>query len=165
MRRPSAAARAFIFPASSVQTTVTTEPILAMRSVFGAALAKFLFLFAFLYGGFGVHSPFFPSFLSARGLEAEAIGFVLATGTAIRLVAAPVAGQIADRFEASRTVLALSLSAAALVALGYLTAWGFWPLLLMGLVSAAALAPLAPWPMRWRSGRRNGSTQPGAAHS
>jgi PPP family 3-phenylpropionic acid transporter len=89
-----------------------TEPILAMRSVSDAALAKFLFLFAFLYGAFGVHSPFFPSFLSARGLGPEAIGFVLAAGTAIRLVAAPVAGQIA--------------------------------LLLMGLVSAAALAPLAP---------------------
>jgi PPP family 3-phenylpropionic acid transporter len=115
-----------------------------MRPVFDAALAKFLLLFAFLYGAFGVHSPFFPSFLSARGLEPEAIGFVLAAGTAIRLVAAPVAGQIADRLEASRTVLALSIAAAALVALGYLTAWGFWPLLLMGLVSAAALAPLAP---------------------
>ena len=115
-----------------------------MRSVFDATLARFILLFAFLSGAFGVHSPFFPSFLSARGLEPEAIGVVLATGTAIRLVAAPLAGHIADRLEASRAVLVLSLAAASLVAVGYLTAWGFWPLLLMSLVSAVALAPLAP---------------------
>jgi MFS transporter, PPP family, 3-phenylpropionic acid transporter len=115
-----------------------------MRPLLDRSLARFILLFAFLYSGFGVNSPFFPSFLHARGLEPEAIGVVLAAGTAIRLVAAPVAGQIADRLEASRTILALSLAAAALVALGYLTAWGFWPLLLTGLVSAVALAPLAP---------------------
>jgi PPP family 3-phenylpropionic acid transporter len=115
-----------------------------MRALLDATLVRFILLFAFLYGGFGVNSPFFPSFLSARGLEPETIGVVLAAGTAIRLVAAPVAGQIADRLEASRTILALSIAAAALAALGYLTAWGLWPLLLMSLVSAVALAPLAP---------------------
>jgi PPP family 3-phenylpropionic acid transporter len=115
-----------------------------MRFALDATFAKFLLLFAFLYGGFGVNSPFFPSFLSVRGLEPEAIGVVLAAGTAIRLVAAPIAGQIADRLEASRVVLALCLAAAALIALGYLMAWGFWPLLLASLVSAVALAPVAP---------------------
>src|SRR5215203_5989225 len=94
-----------------------------------STLARFILLFAFLYAAFGVHSPFFPSFLSARGLEPEAIGVVLAAGTAIRLVAAPLAGRIA---------------AAALLALGYLGAWGFWPLLLMSFASAVALAPVAP---------------------
>jgi PPP family 3-phenylpropionic acid transporter len=115
-----------------------------MRSILDAALARFILLFAFLYAAFGVHSPFFPSFLSARGLEPEAIGVVLAAGTAIRLVAAPLAGRIADRFDASRAVLAASIAAAALLALGYLGAWGFWPLLLMSFASAVALAPVAP---------------------
>lgn len=115
-----------------------------MGSIFGADLARFILLFACLYAAFGVHSPFFPSFLSARGLGPEAIGFVLAAGTAIRLIAAPLAGRIADRFHASRVVLAVSLAAAALVALGYLSAWGFWPLFLMSLASATAVAPLAP---------------------
>jgi MFS transporter, PPP family, 3-phenylpropionic acid transporter len=115
-----------------------------MRSGSRSALARFIFLFAFLYGAFGVHSPFFPSFLNARGLGPEAIGLVLAAGTAIRLVAAPLAGRIADRLEASRAVLAVCITAASLMALGYLSAWGFWHLLLMTLASAVALAPLAP---------------------
>jgi len=39
-----------------------------------STLARFILLFAFLYAAFGVNSPFFPSFLSARGLEPEALG-------------------------------------------------------------------------------------------
>ena len=78
-----------------------------------STLARFILLFAFLYAAFGVNSPFFPSFLSARGLEPEAIAVVLAAGTAIRLVAAPLAGRIADRLDASRAVLAASIAGAA----------------------------------------------------
>jgi len=111
---------------------------------FGSALVRFIFLFAFLYAAFGVNSPFFPSFLSARGLEPEAIGLVLAAGTAIRLIVAPLAGRIADRLDASRAVLALSIGGAAILALGYLPAWGFWPLLIVSSVAAVTLAPLAP---------------------
>lgn len=69
---------------------------------------------------------------------------MLAAGTAIRLVAAPLAGRIADRFDASRAVLAASIAGAALLALGYLVTWGFWPLLLMSSAAAVALAPVAP---------------------
>ena len=83
-----------------------------------STLARFILLFAFLYAAFGVSSPLFPSFLSARGLEPEAIAVVLAAGTAIRLVAAPLAGRIADRLDASRAVLAASIAGAALLALG-----------------------------------------------
>ena len=108
-----------------------------------STLARFILLFV-LYAAFGVSSPFFPSFLSARGLEPEAIAVVLAAGTAIRLVAAPLAGRIADRLDASRAVLAASIAGAALLALGYLVTWGFWPLLLMSSAAAVALAPVAP---------------------
>jgi MFS transporter, PPP family, 3-phenylpropionic acid transporter len=111
---------------------------------FGSALVRFIFLFAFLYAAFGVNSPFFPSFLSARGLEPEAIGLVLAAGTAIRLIVAPLAGRIADRLDASRAVLALSIGGAAILALGYLPAWGFWPLLIVSSAAAVTLAPVAP---------------------
>lgn len=115
-----------------------------MGFLFQSTLARFILLFAFLYAAFGVNSPFFPSFLSSRGLEPEAIAVVLAAGTAIRLVAAPLAGLIADRLDASRAVLAASIGGAALLALGYLAAWGFWPLVLMSSAAAVALAPVAP---------------------
>jgi PPP family 3-phenylpropionic acid transporter len=115
-----------------------------MGPFLNTTLARFILLFVFLYAAFGVNSPFFPSFLSARGLEPEAIAVVLAAGTAIRLVGAPLAGRIADRLNASRAVLSASIAGAAVLALGYLTAWGFWPLLLMSSAAAVALAPVAP---------------------
>jgi MFS transporter, PPP family, 3-phenylpropionic acid transporter len=107
-------------------------------------LIRFAVLFAFLYGAFGVHSPFFPSLLTSRGLDPAAVSVVLASGTAIRLAAAPLAGRIADRLNASRAVLAVSTAAAALLGLGYLLAWDFWPILLVSAAASMALAPVAP---------------------
>jgi MFS transporter, PPP family, 3-phenylpropionic acid transporter len=108
------------------------------------ALPRYVLLFALLYGAFGVHSPFFPSFLNARGLEPETIGVVLALGTAVRLIVAPIAGRISDALNATRSILAVSVGGASLAAVAFLGAWGFWPLLLISLASAAALAPVAP---------------------
>ena len=56
-------------------------------------LISFLMLFAALYAGFGVQSPYLPALLKDHGLAAEAIGVVLASGTAIRLAAGPLAGR------------------------------------------------------------------------
>ena len=104
----------------------------------------YLGLFGVLYAGFGVQSPYLPSLLQQHGLAAEAIGTLLAAGTAIRLLSGPIAGRLADRFDAPRLVFAVCAAASALAAIGYLTAWGIWPLLAVTLVQAAALAPLAP---------------------
>jgi PPP family 3-phenylpropionic acid transporter len=123
------------------------------------ALPRYVLLFALVYGAFGVHSPFFPSFLSARGLEPGMIGLVLALGTAVRLIVAPVAGRISDALAATRTVLAVSIGAASLGAAAFLGAWGFWPLLLVSLLSAVALAPVAPLAdaLALRASERGGS--------
>src|SRR3954467_9677448 len=62
-----------------------------------SSLARFIGLYAALYAGFGVMSPFLPDFLHQRGLSAAEIGSVMAFATAVRLVAGPLAGRIADR--------------------------------------------------------------------
>jgi MFS transporter, PPP family, 3-phenylpropionic acid transporter len=108
------------------------------------AVAPYLILFAALYSGFGVQSPYLPAFLGEHGLEPAAIGIVLAGGTAIKLVTGPVAGQLADRLDAARLVFAGCAIGAALAALLYVGAYGFWPLLAVALLQAAALGPLAP---------------------
>jgi len=108
------------------------------------ALVGYLLLFAALYAGFGVQSPYLPSLLQEHGLRPEAIGIVLAAGTAIRLAAGPTAGWLADRLDAARLVFAACAAVAAIAALGYLPAAGFGPLLAMTLLQASALAPLAP---------------------
>jgi PPP family 3-phenylpropionic acid transporter len=107
-------------------------------------LARFLVLYVALYAGFGVISPFLPEFLRQRGLSAEEIGTVMALGSALRLAAAPLAGRFADRHRVWRGLLAACAGAAALTVLLYLPLRGLGPLLLVSLLQAAALAPLAP---------------------
>jgi PPP family 3-phenylpropionic acid transporter len=115
-----------------------------MAAFSGRALAPYLILFAALYAGLGVQSPYLPALLGEHGLMPEAIGIVLAGGTAIRLLAGPGAGHLADRFNATRLVFAGCAMGAALAALGYLPSYGLWPLLGIALLQAAMLAPLAP---------------------
>jgi len=107
-------------------------------------LPRFLLLYGVLYAGFGVQSPYLPALLQGRGLRPEAIGLVLAAGTAVRLAAGPVAGRLADRYDRPKLIFALCAVAAALLGLGYVAVQGLLPLLAVGLVQAAALAPLAP---------------------
>ena len=65
-----------------------------------SSLARFIALYAALYAGFGVLSPFLPDLLHRRGLSAAEIGGLMALGTAVRLVAGPLAGRLADRYQA-----------------------------------------------------------------
>jgi PPP family 3-phenylpropionic acid transporter len=63
-------------------------------------LVRFIGLYAALYAGFGVMSPFLPAFLQQRGLASPEIGSVMAVATAVRLVAGPLAGRLADQRQA-----------------------------------------------------------------
>src|SRR6266446_5632475 len=107
-------------------------------------LLRFMILYAALFSTFGFASPFLPAFLAGRGLEPEELGFVLGAATALRLVCGPIAGRLADRFQAFRAELAVCATLAASAALLYLAAHGFWPVMAVSLLQAAALAPLVP---------------------
>ncbi len=107
-------------------------------------LPRFLVLYAVLFAAFGVASPFLPALLQQFGLTSEAIGAVLAAGTAIRLLTGPLGGRWADRSGRAPLVLAALLAASSCVALGYLSARGFALLLLVSVAHAAVLAPLTP---------------------
>jgi MFS transporter, PPP family, 3-phenylpropionic acid transporter len=109
-----------------------------------STLYRFLSLYAALYAGFGVQSPYLPILLDNRHLSPETIALALAAGTAMRLTAAPAVARLADRFDAPRAILALCSAAAGLIGLGYLTAQGAWALIALGVVHTAALAPLPP---------------------
>src|SRR5437762_11978942 len=70
-------------------------------------LGGFLLLYAMMYSAFGASSPFLPSWVDARGIQPEHIGMLFAAGTAIRLVSAPMAGRLADRFRALALIVAI----------------------------------------------------------
>ena len=110
--------------------------------------AAYLFLYAVLYSGWGVLSPFLPAVLAERGATAEQIGLLLAAGIAARLVSMPVAGALADRLGAPRAVLAALLLAGAALGLcyGLVPAGSAALLLLVGLAHHAATGPLGPLP-------------------
>ncbi len=101
-------------------------------------------LYGALFAAFGAASPFLPALLLQHGLHPEAIGIVLAAGTAIRLLAGPFGGRLADRSGRAPIVLSGFTAAAAVVATGYAPARGLLPLLLVSVAHAAVLAPLTP---------------------
>jgi MFS transporter, PPP family, 3-phenylpropionic acid transporter len=113
-------------------------------TAFRTPLGRFLVLYGALYAAFGVQSPYLPSLLQSRNLLPQAVALVLAAGTAIRLLAAPAAGRLADRLDAPKAVFSICSGVAAMIALGYLPARSLWPLFLVGVLHSAALAPLAP---------------------
>ena len=97
-----------------------------------------------MFAAFGVASPFLPGLLRQDGVSAGWLGIVLASGTAIRLLAGPAGGWVADRSGRPVWVLTVCLAASALVACLYAPARGVGLLLLVSVCHAAVLAPLTP---------------------
>lgn len=96
-------------------------------------------LFAFI----GVHLPFWPVWLQGQGLDAAAIGLILAVPVWLRL-AMPLLAPWVDRTGLRRPamVLGMWLTVAALVAFGLVS--GFWGLLLVAIWLGLASGPLVP---------------------
>jgi MFS transporter, PPP family, 3-phenylpropionic acid transporter len=101
----------------------------------------YIALYAALYAAFGVASPFWPKYFETRALTPEQIGVILAAALLVRLIAGPLFGVLADFLQSLRLVLASCAALAAATAAALLWADGFWLLLLVALVQAAALAP------------------------
>ena len=104
-------------------------------------LVGFLWLFSALYMGFGVASPFLPAFLASRGVSPEQLGLILSLATLARVLAGPMAGHLADRYQSIRAVLAICVAGAAVLAGALGAAHGFAILLAISLLHAALLAP------------------------
>jgi MFS transporter, PPP family, 3-phenylpropionic acid transporter len=105
-------------------------------------LQRFWILYTLLYASFGVASPFLPAYIEMRGIPPEQIGLIFGASTAIRLLSAPIAGQLADRIQALRAILACCAVAGAAGALCYLPASGLMTILSVALFQSVALAPL-----------------------
>lgn len=71
---------------------------------FSARLGLF---FAAYFVLIGIHTPFFPVWLAAKGLDAREIGIVLAAPMVVRFFVVPVATRLADRRNALRQALIL----------------------------------------------------------
>ena len=78
------------------------NPQILTASGFAARLACF---YAALFVYAGIHLPFFPVWLKAKGLDPGTIGLALAIPMLVRIIAIPVATREADRRNALRAAL------------------------------------------------------------
>ena len=108
---------------------------------FGARLGLF---YAGLFVVVGIQMPFFPLWLAAKGLDAAAIGVVIAAPIVVRLVVMPVVARIADRRGALRQVLTVSSVGAAIAYVVVGLAQGFPAILATVALAAAIAAPAIP---------------------
>src|SRR5262249_19422227 len=91
--------------------------------------------YAALFITLGVQMPFLPVWLTAKGLDAQAVGIVLAVPIVVRIFAIPLATRAADGHDALRGVIIV----AAVGATAGFAALGFAP----GTVAIAILYALA----------------------
>lgn len=103
---------------------------------------------AFLGAYFGsiALTAYMPLFYADRGLSPEAIGQVLGTATFLRILSGPGWGNVADRIGRRRPVLLVAGTIATVMALLFVPARGFWPVLLVAAgqgIAASAINPLA----------------------
>jgi MFS transporter, PPP family, 3-phenylpropionic acid transporter len=98
--------------------------------------------YAALFLTLGVQLPFLPVWLTAKGLDAGAIGIVLAIPAVIRIVAIPVATRMADRRDAVRGVIILASAGAAAGFAALAFAPGAAAIMLVYALASAAYAPV-----------------------
>ena len=92
----------------------------------------------------GVQLPFWPVWLSGRGVDAQDLALLFAAAIWAKVVATPVIGTLTDRLGRPRVVM---VALAAIACLGYAALWraqGFWPLLWLNLVAGVAQSALMP---------------------
>jgi len=102
---------------------------------------SFAWRLALVYAAFflivGWHLPLFPVWLTARGLDPAAVGFVLAAMQAVRVVATPTGTRIVDRYGSLRGgIVATTLaSVVAISVLGAANGFAFILILILILFS------------------------------
>jgi len=109
--------------------------------LFATRLALF---YAALFVGFGLHQPFFPVWLRAKGLADGEIGIVLASALMIRLVATPVVTYFADRGGVLSIAVVICASATTVAYVGVGLADGFAMILISVLIAHFVWSPLMP---------------------
>ena len=101
-----------------------------------------------IYGGIflviGIHMPFWPVWLTARGLDPGEIGIVIAAGGIIRIGISPWVARICDRTGERRRPMIVLTALAAILFLPFAVADGFWQILFLQALFAGALGPLMP---------------------
>lgn len=101
-------------------------------------------LFAALFLPLGVHLPYFPLWLEARGFGADQIAVILAAPMFLRVATTPLITALADRARDRLHVIVLLSAAALCFSGGYFLHPGYGLLLAVSLAFQVAWTPLSP---------------------
>ena len=105
---------------------------------------RFSVYYAAIFLALGVYLPFWPLWLSGRGLSAEQVGLVLGVASWARIVGSPLIGRAADASGRANLVTGLAALASLGLFLVLIEREGFWPILLVHLAFTLAFSPLIP---------------------
>ncbi len=101
-------------------------------------------IFAALFIPQGVHLPYFPLWLEAKGFDAEKIAIILAAPMFLRVVTTPFISAMADEARDRANVLIVMVAAALLISAGYFLPPTYITVLGVSLALAVAWTPHAP---------------------
>ncbi|HEY6994297.1 MAG TPA: MFS transporter [Xanthobacteraceae bacterium] len=120
-------------------------PLRRLFSVLGPPFAwRLAAFYAALFAALGVQLPFLPVWLAAKGLDAGAIGIVLAVPMIVRIFAIPLATRGADRHDALRLAIVVAAGVAVLGYGGLALAQGAVAVALVFALASAAYTPIMP---------------------
>lgn len=109
---------------------------------------RFAWRLAIVYAAFflivGWHLPLFPVWLTARGLDAAQIGFVLAAMQAVRVFATPAGTRIADRYGSLHGAIVAAAVATVVAIVLLASATGFALVFAAAVMLAFISAPVLP---------------------
>lgn len=107
--------------------------------------ARLALFYAAAFGTIGIHLPYFPVWLEAeRGLDAGTIGLLIAALYWPRVLTSLWVGRLADRLGERRRPMILLAALTLGATLLYSIATGFWPLLILSLVTGGTFAAILP---------------------
>ncbi|MEZ5791175.1 MAG: MFS transporter [Nitratireductor sp.] len=110
-------------------------------ALFGARIAL---LYSALFFFVGIYLPFFPLWLSSRGLDATSISLVLAAPLVARIATSGQITAFADRASDRANVLIFLFCTAAIIVSLFPFVSGFWAILAVALALSIATNPLTP---------------------
>lgn len=100
--------------------------------------------YALLFVAVGIHLPFWPVWLSSRGLTAAEIGIALATPYFGRALFSPIAGWVVDHLGERKRPLVIVAVLATVIWISFSLAHSFLSILIIGFFAAGLWACLMP---------------------
>ncbi len=105
---------------------------------------RMAFFYAAVFGLIGIHLPFWPVWLAARGLGPTEIGVIMAASVGIKVIFNPLIAHVADRRGLRRPIMIMLAASGFFVFALFGVTTGFWSILLVSVMFFALWSPIMP---------------------